>query len=502
MKSIKIFIIVLVFSNVMFAQKYLIKFASVAPDGSTWMNIMKEYDAQIRKESNGQMGFKIYGGGVAGDEKDVIRKIKLGQYHSAGFTGVGMGEISKKVRILDAPFLFKKDYNEVDYFYNAYWKELSDALLGNDFILLGWAEVGFVYVFTNVPVNSVNDLKRVKMWVWQGDPVAESAFKTIGITPIPLSLSDVYTSLQTGLINAFYTSPLAGVSLQWYTKAKYILDVPLANSAGSVLIYKKEWDKLPQDMQKILLDNGHKYMRKLTEASRRDNDRSLKIMQEKGLTLTKASAKATEEYQNIGKESRKSLATYLFRKICSIELKRLYLNIEKGKSKMNIIKKIEDLLIKFEISILVLMLSIMVLLAFLQVVLRNIFSTGFLWADTFLRYLVVWVGFLGASIAAKEEKHINIDALSRFLKPSVKNFASILTNGVAAVVCYYMFTASIQFINIGIPDGTTLFNNIPILYFMIIIPAGFILMALHFGLRVVFKIGQAFHNSQISGGKA
>jgi C4-dicarboxylate transporter, DctQ subunit len=167
---------------------------------------------------------------------------------------------------------------------------------------------------------------------------------------------------------------------------------------------------------------------------------------------------------------------------------------------MNIIKKIEDLLIKFELIILIIMLGTMVLLAFLQVVLRNIFSTGFLWADTFLRYLVVWVGFLGASIAAKEEKHINIDALSRFLKPTLQNIASIITNGVAAVVCYYMFTASIQFIQIGIPEGTTLFNNISIIYFIIIIPAGFLLMALHFGLRVVFKTYKAFQKPEVTGG--
>jgi TRAP-type C4-dicarboxylate transport system substrate-binding protein len=273
---------------------------------------MKEYDAAIRKESNNQMGFKLYSGGVAGDEKDVIRKIRLGQYHSAGFTGVGMGEISKKVRILDAPFLFRKDYSEVDFIYSKFYKELSDALLENGFILLGWAEVGFVYVFTKVQINRINDLKSVKMWVWQGDPVAEAAFKTIGINPTPLALTDVFTSLQTGLINGFYASPLAAISLQWFTKAKYILDVPLANSAGSVLISKTMWDQFPNEMQNILLNNGHKYMRRLTELSRKDNDKSLKILQEKGLILTKANPNSYEEYQKTGWNARRLLAGSLF----------------------------------------------------------------------------------------------------------------------------------------------------------------------------------------------
>lgn len=307
MKSLKILFVLLFIPLISFSQKYVIRFATVAPEGSTWMNIMKEYDAAIRKESGNQIGFKMYGGGVAGDEKDVIRKIRLGQYHAAGFTGVGMGEITKKVRILDAPFLFK-NYGEIDYVYSKFDQEFNNAFLDNGFVLLGWAEVGFVYVFTNTPIYKSSDLKNTKMWVWQGDPVAESAFKAIGITPIPLSLTDVFTSLQTGLINAFYTSPLAGISMQWFTKAKYILDVPLANSAGSILISKPVWDKMPENLRNILVTNGRKYMRKLTEQSRRDNERSLKIMQQKGLKLIVPDQKVLQEYENIGARARQSLS--------------------------------------------------------------------------------------------------------------------------------------------------------------------------------------------------
>jgi len=307
LKSLKILFVLLLIPVFSFSQKYTIRFATVAPEGSTWMNIMREYDAQIRKESGGQMGFKLYGGGVAGDEKDVIRKIRLGQYHAAGFTGVGMGEITKKVRILDAPFLFK-NYGEIDYIYSKFDQEMSNSFLENGFVLLGWAEVGFVYVFTNTPIHKSSDLKSTKMWVWQGDPVAESAFKTIGISPIPLSLTDVFTSLQTGLINAFYTSPLAGISMQWFTKAKYILDVPLANSAGSILIAKSMWDKMPEELRNILMKNGRQYMRKLTEQSRKDNEKSLKIMQQKGLTLIKPDEKVLKEYETVGYNSRKSLS--------------------------------------------------------------------------------------------------------------------------------------------------------------------------------------------------
>jgi TRAP-type C4-dicarboxylate transport system permease small subunit len=169
---------------------------------------------------------------------------------------------------------------------------------------------------------------------------------------------------------------------------------------------------------------------------------------------------------------------------------------------MKIIKIAEGWIVKIEISFLVLFLLIMVLLAFLQVVLRNVFSTGIMWADTFLRYLVLWVGFLGASISTQEERHINIDALTRFFSPYLRNIISIFTNGIAAVACYYMLKASIDFINIGLPADLKLFENIPIIYFVIIIPVGFTLMALHFSIRVILKIPTAFGKSDLSGGQA
>jgi TRAP-type C4-dicarboxylate transport system substrate-binding protein len=294
------------------AQQYIIKFATLAPEGSTWMNIMKEMDQAVRKESGGRVGFKLYAGGVAGDETDVLRKIRLGQYHSAGFTGVGMGRIAPVVRILDAPFYFK-NHDEVDMVLEKFDAEFRQSFEDNGFVLLGWAEVGNVFVFTNKPLTKVQDMDGVKMWQWEGDPVAEAAFKALNLKTIPLSISDVLTSLQTGLIDGVYTSPLAAVSLQWFTAVKYMFNVPLTNSAGAVLIVKKEFDRYPQDIQDILLRNGKSFMRKLTLRSREDNDKSLVSLQKSKIVFTKpASPKAAEEYNEIGRIARKSMAGKLY----------------------------------------------------------------------------------------------------------------------------------------------------------------------------------------------
>ncbi len=195
----------------------VIKFATLAPEGSTWMKEMRAFTGEVVKRTSETVKFKIYAGGVSGDEKDVIRKIRIGQLHAGGFSGVGLGEIAREVRVLDAPFLFK-NADEVDHIYKTFDPELRRALESKGYVLLGWAEVGFIYLYTNLPVHSPKDLKRVKMWMWEGDPIAESAFKAMGITPIPLSIVDVQTSLQTGMVNGVYGSPLAVVALQWFTK--------------------------------------------------------------------------------------------------------------------------------------------------------------------------------------------------------------------------------------------------------------------------------------------
>jgi TRAP-type C4-dicarboxylate transport system substrate-binding protein len=311
MKKI-IFAVLVLLSSTAFGQMTLIKFATLAPEGSTWMNVMNEYDKAIRAESNGRIGFKIYPGGVQGDEKDVLRKIKLGQLHAAGITGNGLTTMAPKARILDAPFLFH-NYEEVDHIEQQFDGEFQQSITNGGYVLLGWAEVGFVYIFTNTPVKSPEDIRGVKMWMWEGDPIAEASFKAMGINAIPLSITDVLTSLQTNLIDGVYTSPLAAIALQWFTRVKYMADVPLADASGAVVISKKEFDMLAPDLQQILLKDGQKYLRQLTLQSRKDNTASIETLKKQGITIVEPENKdALSQYAEIGQQARISLVGKLY----------------------------------------------------------------------------------------------------------------------------------------------------------------------------------------------
>ncbi|MBN2008474.1 TRAP transporter substrate-binding protein DctP [candidate division KSB1 bacterium] len=311
-RTVLMMIILLLIPVYGMAQKYQIKFASLAPDGSTWMNVMREFDAAIRAETNGEMGFKIYPGGVSGDEKDVLRKMRIGQLHSAGFTGVGIGEILPEARILDSPFLFKS-YDEVDFVTKEYYDRFAKGFEENGYVLLGWTEVGFVYVFTNTPVQQQSDMKNVKMWMWEGDPVAEATFKALDVNTIPLSVINVLTALQTGMVDGVYASPLAMLALQWFTKVQYMLDYPMADASGAVLITKKQFDKLPAEYRQILVKNGEKYLGKLTKLSREENAKSIETLKENGIKMVPPpSQEAMDMFADKGKDARRLMVGKLY----------------------------------------------------------------------------------------------------------------------------------------------------------------------------------------------
>jgi len=288
------------------------KIATLAPKGSTWMVVMDEMNDEIKKQTDGRAYFKVYAGGVQGDEKDVLLKIQFGQLHGGAFTGLGMGKILPSVRMLDMPLLFQ-DTLQVDKVTEGLFDWYSAEFEKKGYILLGWAEVGMVYMFSNTEIKTLDDLQSLKMWSWEGDPVADATFKAFGMKPIPTSVPDVLTSLQTGLVDAVYASPLAAIALQWNTKVKYMVRLPLTNSAGAVLVSKKRFLKISPEDQLIIKETCRKSLKKLQYLSRRDNLASIEIIKKQGVKIIAPPIKpGSTEYNIISKAAQGELLGTLF----------------------------------------------------------------------------------------------------------------------------------------------------------------------------------------------
>jgi TRAP-type C4-dicarboxylate transport system substrate-binding protein len=290
----------------------VLKFATLAPDGSTWMNVMRDLDKDVQARTGGKLKFKFYPGSVAGDDKDVVKKIRIGQLQGGGFTGVGVGEVAPEARLLDAPWLFHSRA-ELERVRERFTPELSAAIEKGGFVLLGWTDIGTVYVFSKSPIAGPDDMKSAKMWVWEGDPIPASAYRALGVSPVPLSVVDVMQSLQTGMIDSVYGSPLAIVALQWFQQVKYIYPVPMAESTGAVLVSKRFFDSLPADEQKVLREAAAEHVKRLNALSDADNDKALASLQKQGLVMgAKPGAAVLARYEELGRAARRELVGRLY----------------------------------------------------------------------------------------------------------------------------------------------------------------------------------------------
>jgi len=261
---------------------YVLKFATLAPTGSTWMNLLEAWGQEVKTRSDGRLVFKFYPGGVQGDEPDVLKKMRFNQLQGGAFTGYGIGHMYSPARVLELPFLFH-NVDEIDFVREHFTPEFRKGFHDNGFELLGWMEIGFIHMFSTKPIRSLNDMRSRRVWLWQGDPMGQAFFKASGISPVPLSIVDVYTSLSTGLIDTVYAPPLGAIAMQWFTKTKYVNSVPLTNGMGALVVTRRFFDRLPDDIKTLLRETGYHTGEALIAQTRIDNARSIDQLKKRGL---------------------------------------------------------------------------------------------------------------------------------------------------------------------------------------------------------------------------
>ena len=276
---------ILLFSQTLLAEKvYTLKFATLIPTGTKWSKTFDNWVKQVEIESKGRIKFKVYAGGVMGDEPDVLRKIRKGQLQGGLFSGYGIGRIYSPARILELPFLFK-DTNESDYVRKKLMPDIELGFKNSGFELLGWPEVGFIHFFSKHKIQSMDDLKKSRIWLWQGDPMGEALFAAADIKPVPLSIIDVYTQLSAkhGSIDTVYMSTFGAIALQWYSKVNYATHISVTNAIGAVVVSNKFFDKLPADLQQLLKNSSIVASDTIREETRRENLASKQLLIDNGI---------------------------------------------------------------------------------------------------------------------------------------------------------------------------------------------------------------------------
>lgn len=283
-----------------------IKIATVAPDGTAWMREMRAGADAVKKDTDGRVEIKYYPGGVMGDEPTVLRKIRIGQLQGGAFTGGELSQIVKDAQIYSLPFLFKNQ-EEVDRVRTQLDPLLRQSFDKAGFDVAGISGGGFAYLMSVNPIKTKDDLKAAKVWVPQGDRVAEAGFKAGGVTPISLPLADVYTSLQTGLIDTVANTPAGAIAFQWHTKVRHMVDLPITYVVGMLVIDKKVVDALsPADREAVNADLAAAFSR-LEKINRDDNTQALQALQKQGVEIFRPDAAETAAWETVGVEARKQL---------------------------------------------------------------------------------------------------------------------------------------------------------------------------------------------------
>jgi TRAP-type C4-dicarboxylate transport system substrate-binding protein len=276
----------------------VIKFATLAPEGSSWMQIFKAAADEVQQKTGNAVQFRIYPGGVMGDEKDMVRKLHIGQIHSAVLTSAGMSGIYPETDVLQIPFLFNS-YPEADHVVDQVEPALRNGLAEKGYVLLGWSEAGFVNLMATVPVDTLDKVRKAKVWIWSDAPMAGAIFKEAGVPGVPLNIPDVLVGLQTGLVEVVYAPPSAAIALQWFTRLKYVSDTPLLYLQGGIVLKKDTFDAIPAAHRPAVLEIFRKHFSKLKEDIRKENQDALNLMRKQGIQFMTLSPEQIEEYKRI-----------------------------------------------------------------------------------------------------------------------------------------------------------------------------------------------------------
>jgi len=266
------------------AGRNLIKLGTAAPDGSVWHRGLQEMAATWKRETQGALTLRIYAGSVAGDESDMVRKMRLGQLQAGSISIIGLSGIDKAFDVFTIP-MFYESYEELFFVMDALEPVMTRRLAERGFVFLGWGLGGWVHLFTKKPVRTVDDIRQMKMFVSAGDDPWVQYWKNNGFRPVPLAVTDIMTGLQTGLIDGLTTTPLAALMLQWYRHVPYMIELELAPLIGATLVTEKAWDRVPEESREPLIASARKLEALLKREIPAKDDEAVKEMAKRGLTV-------------------------------------------------------------------------------------------------------------------------------------------------------------------------------------------------------------------------
>ena len=299
-RTASIFLLVLIWAA--FAPleaKTTLRLGTIVPKGSAWHDTLLYLRQEWRRISDGEVDLRIYAGGVLGDETEMVRQVRAGRIQAVALSANGLSRIDGGVAALQIPLMFDS-YEELDYVRDRITPKLEQRIesQGIKHKVLFWTDAGWVHFFTKKPARTLDDIRRMRLFTSAGDAETEKLWKSFRFNVVPLSATDMLTSLQTGMIDAFDVPPLFALFNRSYTQAPNMLDLKLAPLIGGVVVSKRAWDRVPEQYQDEMLKAGREAGAKLRGEIRRLGPDSIEQMKKRGLNVVQLDEAARAAWQS------------------------------------------------------------------------------------------------------------------------------------------------------------------------------------------------------------
>jgi TRAP-type C4-dicarboxylate transport system substrate-binding protein len=281
--------------------KEVLKLATLAPQGSVWDATLRALGARWSRESGGAVELRIYPGGVAGDEADVVRKMRIGQFQGAALSVTGLGEITPAFNVFHIPMLIES-WAEVDAVLAQLRPELERRLAEKGYTLLFWSHGGWVHLFSREPIRTLADLKRQKLFVWAGSDAQVQQWRRHGYQPVPLAATDVTMGFQTKMIDVVPTTPIAALTLQWFRSTPYMQGLGLAPLIGAVVVQTPAWEKIDAAARAKLVAAAREAEAELAREVPAQDAAAVEQMKARGLQVIEISGEQRAEWRRAAEE--------------------------------------------------------------------------------------------------------------------------------------------------------------------------------------------------------